>query len=549
MKTKEFFQQVSLNEIQPNEANVRECFDNASIQELADSIQNSGLINPLTLRAVGKNQYAIICGERRFRAAQLLGWKSINAYIKDVTAEEAQELCLIENIQREDISPIEEAKAYEKLLQTSGDINELISRTGKSEKYIRVRLKLNHLIADFAELLQTGEIGIGVAAVICEYSEEIQKDVHSRFFDKTSYSNWFNLPQEAVKKRIESNYTSCLKDYKFNKQECASCPHNTANFSLFCEDSGKCVNPTCLQEKNASYLTAEAIRIKQENPLAVLCKPVYSQTNDTVIERLLLQEYEIKDNANCRYYPNEPKQPDFSNIETEEEKEHLAQLYQNKMQEYNESIKLLEQKEEEGSLTRFVVIQDKNIVFQYQEHEAESKENELQKELKSLQDKDKRNTELKTINTIKDTKAFIEANDIPHSEFSESEEKYLYFFLLDALDRKHHQDLGVTKDTYYVSENEKKEIVERGLSEELKTIIKRDFLVKGFRTAFGKGVTSDYFIAFAKEHFHDDVEKIEQKYTEVYNKRFKKIKEQIASIKKQLKQGKKKMQEASKKAA
>ena len=83
-------------------------------------------------------------------------------------------MCLIENIQREDISPIEEAKAYEKLLQTNGDINELISRTGKSEKYIRVRLKLNHLIADFAELLHTGEIGIGAAAVICEYSEDVR---------------------------------------------------------------------------------------------------------------------------------------------------------------------------------------------------------------------------------------------------------------------------------------------------------------------------------------------------------------------------------------
>ena len=342
-----------------------------------------------------------------------------------------------------------------------------------------------------------------------------------------------------MKKRIESHYTTQLDQYQFDLSECKNCPHNTVNFSLFSEDSGKCVNPTCLQEKNASYLTAEAIRIKQENPLVVLCKPVYSQTNDTVIERLLLQEYEIKDNANCRYYPNEPKQ----------EKEHLAQLYQNKMQEYNESIKLLEQKEEQGSLTRFAVIQDKNIVFQYQEHEAKSKERELQKELKSLQNKDKRNTELKTINTIKDTKAFIEENDMPHSEFSESEEKYLYFFLLDALDRKHYQDLGVTKDTYYVSENEKKEIVERGLSEDQKTIVKRDFLVKGFRPAFGKGVTSDYFIAFAKEHFHDEVEKIEQKYTEVYNKRFKKIKEQIASIKKQLKQGKKKMQEANRKAA
>lgn len=104
------------------------------------------------------------------------------------------------------------------------------------------------------------------------------------------------------------------------------------------------MNPTCLQEKNASYLTAEAIRIKQENPLAVLCKPVYSQTNDTVIERLLLQEYEIKDNANCRYYPNEPKQPDFSNIETEEEKEHLAQLYKTKCKSITKVLNYLNRK-------------------------------------------------------------------------------------------------------------------------------------------------------------------------------------------------------------
>lgn len=231
MKTKEFFQQVSLNEIQPNEANVRECFDNASIQELADSIQNSGLINPAYPSGGREKPIRHYLRRTAFPCRPITRLEIYQRLHQGCNSGRGTRIVPNRKYSEGRYFPIEEAKAYEKLLQTSGDINELISRTGKSEKYIRVRLKLNHLIADFAELLQTGEIGIGVAAVICEYSEEIQKDVHSRFFDKTSYSNWFNLPQEAVKKRIESNYTSCLKDYKFNKQECASCPHNTANFS------------------------------------------------------------------------------------------------------------------------------------------------------------------------------------------------------------------------------------------------------------------------------------------------------------------------------
>lgn len=540
MKTTEIFESVNLNEIVTSNFNVRVNFREQSIQELANSMSENGLINPLTLRVVGKNQYEIICGERRFKAAQLLGWEKINAYIKDVTTEEAQELCLIENIQREDISPIEEAQAYQKLYETTNDIKELITRTGKSESYIRVRLQLNSLIPEIANLLNQEEISLGIAAVICSYSEEIQREINAKFYNKEAYNNWFGLNKEEVRKRIESNYTTQLDQFKFDQNECINCKDNTANFSLFCDDCGKCVNPTCLQEKNASYLTAEAIRIKQENPLVVLCTSPYRTTNNAVIERLKIQELEIQENANCCYYPREPKEPDLTNIKTQKEKERLTKIHQNKVQEYNKQMGTLRQKEEQGRLTRYVVILDKEIEFQYREHEVKNESEELQKQLKALNDKDKRNQELKTINTIKDAKVFMEQNEITTSKaISDMEEKFIFYFMLNALNSNHYTSFGLPTETYNLADKQKKAIVEQGLTEEQKNIIKRDFLLKNFDSYFGGGTTSEFYIQFMKEHFPEEIMKIEKKYEDVYNKRFVKIKEQISAIDKQLKKAKK----------
>lgn len=549
MKTKEIFESVNLNEIVTSNFNVRVNFSDESIQELANSMSKNGLINPLTLRVVGKNQYEIICGERRFKAAQLLDWKSINAYIKDVTTEEAQELCLIENIQREDISPIEEAQAYQKLYETTNDIKELITRTGKSESYIRVRLQLNSLIPEIVNLLNQEEISLGIAAVICSYSEEIQREINERFYNKDAYNNWFGLNKEEVRKRIESNYTTQLNQFKFDKNECLNCKDNTANFSLFHDGRGKCVNPICLQEKNATYLLSEAIRIKQENPLVVLCTSPYRTMNNLVIERLKIQEFEIQENAHCCYYPQEPKEPDLTHIKTQKEKERLTKLHQNKVQEYNKQMGILRQKEEQGKLTRYAVILDKEIELQYREHEVKNETEELQKQLKVLNDKDKRNQELKVINTIKDAKTFMEQKDIPITKaISKNEEKFIYFFMLNALNPNHYSSFELPENTYYLESKQKKEIVERGLNEEQKTIIKRDFLLKNFDSYFGSGTTSEFYIEFMKEHFPEEITKIEKKYEDVYNKRFVKIKEQISTIDKQLKKAKK-LHKTGKKAA
>lgn len=540
MKTTEIFESVNLNEIKPSNYNFRKKFDEENLQELAQSMEKNGLIHPLTLRTLGENSFEIVCGERRYHAALRLKWKTIDAYIKNVTDEEAQELCLIENIQREDVTPLEEAKAFEKLQQTTGDINELITRTGKSANYIRVRLQLNSLIPEIANLLNQEEISLGIAAVICSYSEEIQREINERFYNKDAYNNWFGLNKEEVRKRIESNYTTQLDQFKFDKNECVNCKDNTANFSLFCEGCGKCVNSTCLAEKNATYLLSEAIRIKQENPLVVLCVPAYGQTNDTVIERLKLKEYDIQEDTNCRIYPRKPEEPKLSENSTEKDKLKAQSRYEEEIQKYDKLMEELKQKEEQGKLTRYAVIRDKDIQFQYREHEEKNPNEELKKQLKTLQDKDKRNQELKTINTIKDAKVFMEQNEITTSkEFSQSEEKFIYFFMLNALNPNHYTSFGLPTETYYLGDKQKSVIVEQELTEEQKNIIKRDFLLKNFDSYFGGGTTSEFYIQFMKEHFPEEIMKIEKKYEDVYNKRFVKIKEQISAIDKQLKKAKK----------
>lgn len=534
MKTTEKFERVNLNEIVISSFNVRGTFHENSIQELANSMRENGLINPLTLRRVSNNQYEIICGERRFRAAKLLGWERIDAYIKDVTNDEAQELCLIENIQREDISPIEEAKAFEKL-QTTGDLNELVSRTGKSANYIRVRLQLNSLIPEIANLLNQEDITFGVATVICSYSKEIQREVFEKFYHVESYNNWFSYNKEEVRRRIESIYTTQLDQYCFDLSDCKSCPHNTANFSLF-GDGGKCVNKSCLNEKNTKYLTDEAIRLKKENPLVVLCAPTYGQTNDSVIGNLKLQEYEIQEDNHCRLYPSKPEEPEYADISDEEEIQKAKSRYEEDVQTYNQFIEELKQKEEKGELTRYAVIRDKNIQFKYREHETKNPHEELKKQLSNLKTKDKRNQELKVINTVKDTKEFMEQNEIMVSkEFSTHEECLLYFFLLSSLNPKHYPIFGLPNNTYFLEDEQKKNIVESGLTDEQKNVIRRDFILKKFDSAFGSGTTSNLYVQFMKEHFHDEVVKIEKKYEEVYNKRYIKIKEQISTLNKQLK--------------
>ena len=256
---------VALMNIQPSSYNPRKHFDEVSLAELAESIRQQGVLQPIGVRPIADtDRFEIVFGERRYRAALMAELTEISAVILHVSDETAAEMAVTENLQRKDVTPIEEANAYQKLMESGRyDVQSLAEQFGKNENYIRTRLKFVSLIPEIAELLEKDEITISVASEICRYGTDIQKEVyykHLKDSDSMLYDCWRGLKAAEVAKFIERDFTTDLSRYAFDKTLCASCPHNTNNMMLFCEGgSGNCANRSCLAEMNASYLVEKAV--------------------------------------------------------------------------------------------------------------------------------------------------------------------------------------------------------------------------------------------------------------------------------------------------
>ncbi len=157
---------LGIDEIRPNTYQPRKDFDEEAINELAVSIQEKGIIQPIVVRK-NMNAYEIIAGERRWRAAQRVGLTKIPVIIKDVSDREVLELALVENLQREDLNPIEEATAYGQLIEDFGLTHEEISKKiGKERSTITNQLRLLKLPEEVREALIKGEITAGHARAL-----------------------------------------------------------------------------------------------------------------------------------------------------------------------------------------------------------------------------------------------------------------------------------------------------------------------------------------------------------------------------------------------
>lgn len=180
---------IPLSQIQPNPEQPRRTFDEEALDELAASIRELGIIQPLSLRKTGPDSYQIIAGERRFRAATRAGLTHVPAYIRTANEAELTEMALIENIQREDLNAIEIALAYEHLLENTGMTQEKVSeRVGKSRAAITNYLRLLKLPAQIQMALQKHEIDMGHARALLALDspslqirlfKEIQKNGYS----------------------------------------------------------------------------------------------------------------------------------------------------------------------------------------------------------------------------------------------------------------------------------------------------------------------------------------------------------------------------------
>ena len=231
---------LDITTIHPSTDNHRKTFNDASLQELAESIREVGILQAIAVRPRTEGGYEIIYGERRYRASLLAGAKTIKATIyNNVTDDEAEDMSLSENLQREQVRPTEEAKAFKRLLEKGRyDMYSLTARFGRSEKYIYTRLKLNELYAPVGELLDNETITVSVAEEISTYEPDIQKDVYEKHLKEGNGEDWTGYTLNLFKRYFEKYYTTDLGQYKFDKTECNTCVHNAANYNLFAEHNG-----------------------------------------------------------------------------------------------------------------------------------------------------------------------------------------------------------------------------------------------------------------------------------------------------------------------
>ncbi|MCY0976962.1 ParB/RepB/Spo0J family partition protein [Chryseobacterium wangxinyae] len=215
--------EVSIEDIYPNPTQPRTYFDEKALNELAQSIKNLGVIQPITLRKEGEN-FEIISGERRFRASKIAGLTSIPAYIRLVNDQELLEMALVENIQREDLDSIEIALTYQRLLDEIGMTQENLSqRVGKDRSTITNSIRLLRLSPDIQNAIRSGEISAGHGrAIISMDNEELQQILFDLIIkDKlnvrqaeqaaTALKNPKSLAAKAVKTELSNNYKRAQK--------------------------------------------------------------------------------------------------------------------------------------------------------------------------------------------------------------------------------------------------------------------------------------------------------------------------------------------------
>lgn len=176
--------EVDLDSVVPGPMQPRTHFDDASLESLAESIRTHGIVQPLVVRR-RENNYELIAGERRWRAAKLAGLSRVPVVVKDVPDESLLEIALIENIQREDLNPIEEAQAYKKLIETVGMTQEALgSRIGRDRSYITNYLRLLKLPEDLQQLVKEGRLSTGHARTLLALSHpDLQRRLARQIID------------------------------------------------------------------------------------------------------------------------------------------------------------------------------------------------------------------------------------------------------------------------------------------------------------------------------------------------------------------------------
>ena len=211
------YKQIDIEKIKANENQPRTIFDDEKIAELATSIKENGLIQPLIVRKYNRN-YQIIAGERRYRACKLAGLKTVPCIIKDIDDKQMDTYAIIENIQREYLTPIEEANAYKTLIDTYGmSQTELANKVGKKQSTIANKLRLLKLSDEVKDALKSKQITERHARAMLSLQPEKQEEVLHEVIDKSlnvkQTETLINKPPK-IKKKNKGTVKAVSRNFK-----------------------------------------------------------------------------------------------------------------------------------------------------------------------------------------------------------------------------------------------------------------------------------------------------------------------------------------------
>lgn len=484
--------------IEPNPRNPRKSFDDTALGELSDSIKTTkGVLQPVTVRPVQNSQsgvqYQLVCGERRWRATAMAGFSEIPAIIRELTDEEAMDVAITENLQRKDVSPLEEADSFKYYMAERGlAIADLCLRFGKSDPYIRGRLKLLDIIVEFRTLLSDGVISISQAMEIIKFETDVQTLMYNEHF-KNSWNSWCDLKASKLYQMAMKCYTKELSRYAFDKKDCERCLNCTKNSSLFAfEEEASCLNGVCLREKDLDHRVALALSLRSKHPEA----DFYARDKDGKVKGGL--EAQGNEVIVTRTWINRVGAVISKDLKTK-----LAA----------------------GAVVLAIDVQDTPYLGYIDKEQASGGD-----KVRSLREKDKRNMELLEENTVSDVRDAISSMDVKtlsEGTLTDYESQLTLFILLKRLKTDQQKNLGEVE--YSMSDEEAWRVVLNATPEQT-AYIYRCSILNQIGDHIRKDFKTDLFFEWVNARDKQIVPMATQKHEVIYQKRHEKLEAHIAEI-------------------
>jgi ParB family chromosome partitioning protein len=360
------FKTIPLKEIHADPNQPRKFYDEQAMEELVQSIEHKGVLSPILVRPNGKG-YILVCGERRFRASKTAGLVDIPAVIRELNDTEALELQIIENLQRKDVHPMEEAVAFKSLIDHKQlSIEEIAGRIGKKPAYVKQRLKLNELTENWQKIFFRNGINITdalkVVALPAKHQEEVYKEEITKDDGHSKYS---------VRQYILDRYKGDLHLASFDLTDpfldkkagpCTTCSFNTAVNQLFPElTKPRCTNVSCFKHKTDLHFDL-ALKTAIEDPTIILIYDAYNTQG--IVDKLRKEGHTVLREGygeDCKQLNHADEEPVWESYLEDTEYETMSErkeAYENDLQGFKKQKAELDKKIATGKYKKAFMVYD-----------------------------------------------------------------------------------------------------------------------------------------------------------------------------------------------